>query len=272
MPSLSALLLTFLCAFSKFAMVAADSEADMASLPRLLEVDAIFPRNDTYQPVFPFPVVVAVRGLPAAFPHGLRVQLRMGPSGTTPQFVGELDYLPGDVAKATDTFYMIESEFRIINSTSPNWEVNWMLMLDPNCTVTEDNPYDSNNYTEIKGSIEFTIDKEGKLPDIVSLDDSCPVPLASFNMTGADGFTPFNGPNNCFEYVDHPADPCAVKGTSSLESKVKSRMERLLCKGQKWPQDSQKFACPYSGATATQPISQTIMIAGALLWAILMGI
>lgn len=267
MSSLSRLLCCVGVVFKFAVIVAADSTADLQALPRLLEVDVIFPRNDTYKPVFPFPIVIAARGLPAADPHGLRVQLTMGPRGPFSKFIGEMHYSPGDLAKATDVFYMIDSDFDIINSTSASWELHWLFLLDPNCTVTKDDPNDRNNNTEIKGSIKFTIDKEGKLPDIVPLDDSCPVPIASFNMTGADDYTPVNGPNDCFVYVDHPADPCAVKGTSLLESKVRSKMEGLLCDGRKWPQDSQKFICPVSAAPLTQPILRAVMIAGALLWA-----
>ncbi|KAL1866814.1 hypothetical protein VTK73DRAFT_4513 [Phialemonium thermophilum] len=257
--------------FLRVAIVAAESVPEQEELPRLLEVDVIFPRNDTYRPVFPFPVVVAIRGLPAAYRHGLDVQLFMGPRDIPTYVLGGLDYYtPGDLGKATDTFYIVRPDIRIINSTTPGWQLEYLVLLNPNCTVTREDRDRRNNETEISRTIEFTIDeKAGKFPDIVPLDGSCPQPIASFNMTGQHGYIPFPG-DDCFVYVDYPADPCAVKATSSVESMVGTMMNRLLCKGHKWPQDAQKVACPYSAAVSTWRIPYPALLAGLLMWATIM--
>lgn len=269
MPS-SSRLLFWLCVF-KFIIVTAESKDDLTSLPRLLEVDVVFPRNDTYRPIFPFPIVVAVRGAPATVHHGLDVLLDLGPVGMAGRPVGRLDLEPDDLVMATDPYYIIDEDIHLINSTSPHWQLHWRFLLDPNCTATPDDPTAQNNYTEFEGSIHFTLGDEGKLPDIVSSDNSCPAPIASFNVTDMGSYVPRNGPNSCLELVDKRPDPCAVKGTASLASKVKSRMERLLCKGEAWPESLRKFSCPMSSAPSTQPILRLFMFSGATaLWAMVM--
>lgn len=259
MPSLF-VSLYLLWAFAR-SISAKGSSEDLTSLPRLVEVDLIFPRNDTYRPVFPFPLVVAVRGAAAALKHGLLVQLFVGTSTRSMDLSGSLE--PKDFLElpSADPYYWILLDWHIINSTSPHWRFDWSLSLDPNCTATPDKPMAQNNYTSLDGSVYFTIDKQGKLPDIVPSVDSCPLPIASFNMTcPGSGYVPYRGPDNCFAYIDQLPDPCPVKATPSLESKV--TMQAALCEGQDWPNNTQKFFCPRGSAHSTHIVSQALIITG----------
>lgn len=195
MPSLS-FLLCCLCAFSGTIVSAKQAKEDLTTLPRALELDLVFPRNDTYKPVFPFPIVVAVRGAPAMMDFGLDLELSMGPD--IPGLLtsaGGLTDVPIALLTKKDTYYLISANTRLINSTSPHWRLDWMFILNPNCTAAlnstaPDSPPASINYTDIRGSLHFTVSSEGKLPDIVPSDDSCPLPIVAYNVTGHETYNP----------------------------------------------------------------------------------
>jgi hypothetical protein len=119
-----------------------EAQDDDRSLPANVEVDLIFPRNDTYKPIFPFPIVFVIRGGRATLEHGLHVwwsaEYASRTLYTTAPSSGYLSGKDDQIYGSTEPiYYLIQESQAVVNSTFPHWRLDWGVTINQNCTFAE---------------------------------------------------------------------------------------------------------------------------------------
>jgi hypothetical protein len=141
-------------------------EAAGVVYPGIFEVDALFPRNETYTPQTLMPIVFAVQNpsLAAPLEASITWDLWEGNNYSSPGSVagGALDIYLGDYPSNETSL-----EYRIINTISyPEgfWTLYWNLQIN-NCSEFVNT---TAQYTNVNGTTVFTVSKSGQTPDLVA--------------------------------------------------------------------------------------------------------
>jgi hypothetical protein len=235
------------------------SSTNFSTLPANVEVDLIFPRpNETYQPVYPFPIIFALRGAAATLDYDLQLEWELLPPGNV-SYNGENggSLFQEDLAavRGNATYYMIQRT-TAINSASknPTWGFQWFFNLAPNCSTPIGNTMATNLTVQV-GNIHFYTSPTGKLPDIIPDDGSCPLPLVAYTVANHEyypneGRGAYSGDCLVLNQLDQPPlpSPCDVKANSSLVAQVSQKLTAdMKCPGTTWPDPTFNGTCT-SGA------------------------
>ena len=255
------------------------------------ELDLIFPRiNETYKPVYPFPVVFAIRNPGAVWPYNFHFEWTMMPinkrasesdHGRFPLIVDGLS--TSGIFEGSDPHYQIYGAVEVFNTTHKEWFIDWGATLLRNCTDNERTATpDQINATT--GNFRFYFDKEnGKLPDIyqpdasassadADADSGCPRPLWTVNLS--DESRPDSGCVRLDLEDPYPEpSPCAVRPTEELAANVTAEMLRTaMCVGvTEWPSEELTGYCgdedwsPSLGSKAASSIGTAIPLVATLL-------
>jgi len=278
----------FLGTFAVLGMQA--QEKPSPPFPIDLGVSLIFPRpNETYRPVYPFPIVFAFTGATKAWPYGFRLSWSIEGNWSSPTKIEDLPYdqayfpergySSGSLKPADEPYYSINGTDRIMNTTSTLWRFGWSLSVLQECSPSNE------GYSYWKtGYFNFSISPNGSLP---SFEPKGACPLEIHHLRFLDNrTTPMNVTEGRFSErcvvvtdVEGEGDPCSIDTGSELEAMVEAEMLRYAeCpKNQSWPDednllgpDSCRELYPSSkesaegGADFVLPYAATSIILGAL--------
>lgn len=150
------------------------------NLPTTVELDIVFPQNDTYQRTSDFPIVFAVQNAATAVPYGFWIQWALT----------DLDHQNSTVLRKLDqdtwknasltgsgAYLLATNSPAIANSKATKWSLDWSMGFHQNCTaghqIVSPSPLGTNGY-EISGSMVFTTSAIGKTLDFLTT-RPCPV-------------------------------------------------------------------------------------------------
>ena len=194
------------------------------SLPADLQVDLLFPRNDTiYAPTQWFPVVFGVKNLDAVWP----LDVSLGVTVTDHEFTrngggpdwqyqfGSLTFTEALESTAPGEFFFHIPAFNMTNGTTGSYTVAWQLNFRHRCFDNSTDEADgwSNSPNGYRSRyIEFHTAPGAQLPDIEATVNSCPDPSpetsAAVRVTKV-GET----------HWKYPAEPCPWLETDSVPAK-----------------------------------------------------
>ncbi|EXK32524.1 hypothetical protein FOMG_12693 [Fusarium oxysporum f. sp. melonis 26406] len=162
--NVSLLLGVFLGTFSVLGMQA--KEKPSPPFPIDLGVSLIFPQpNETYRPVYPFPIVFALTGATKA---GFKLQWRLEGNWTTPIKKEDVPivygsapdwlYSSGSLDPATEPYFVINATGIMGNTSYTEWELGWSLSVLQECSPGPE------RYWKY-GSINFSTSSSALLPN-----------------------------------------------------------------------------------------------------------
>ena len=215
--------------------------AAQLTFPVTVEVDLIFPRNNTYSPTAHMPIVFAIQNSRYAVPLDLSFQYTLfngsGVFNTPLVTYRELNLTSADFS-SSDPYFAIDS-VPYMNTTEGVWTFTW-TSFSGNCSYTVINGTHNQaalgagvwgtHVAQDSGPIEFTIKNGAQQPDLVAAtaDDTCANSgNFTFNVTGTLNVTYpplFNGRSSCAvlptPLSTPPANPCGAKLNSSAASSI----------------------------------------------------
>ena len=240
-----------------------------AAVPETVELDLVFPRNETYRPVYPFPIVFALRNPAVIWPFdftfvaklewwsdeedrvvstraGFR-QLGHHPNAGYPY--NDSPVYPDD---SGEPLFFINATFvitKLMNSTTTTpATVRWNFGLDRNCTANVHPDDTVGRPPQMAGHINLSFAPDGALPDFGdayndknNVNGGCPIGLGAINIAGQMPFDEPRASGVCpilYEAEPTPEpDPCQVTVDEQLGSRVSSAMmaSERCDEGAVWP-------------------------------------
>jgi hypothetical protein len=219
-------LTTFLLAVSS--TLSATAAADV-TFPATVEVDFIFPRNETYTPTPVFPIVFAIQNLAAASPIGpLEISWTIMKDGSDQPLYAE--HTVEDNTDSTDPHYVNLWTGGLDGAEAAGtYQLYWMVIFS-RCLGQKDSVggiSDSrgNNFT-------FTIDPGAQQPNLSADLDACPAQNATIMIEESWPVDFKDSPRSSCGVVsrrDPPASPCAVKLDSAAASSIAAEVTASAC-------------------------------------------
>ncbi|KAF5562708.1 hypothetical protein FNAPI_3027 [Fusarium napiforme] len=223
-------------------------EKPSSQFPIDLGVSLIFPRpNETYRPVYPFPIVFALTGAAKAWPYGFKLQWRLEGNWTTPIKKEDVPiaygsapnwlYSSGSLDPATEPFFVVNATDIISNTSYDEWELGWSLSILQECSPGPE------RYWKY-GSINFSISSSGSLPSYKPK-GPCPFEIQHIrlldNRTTPKEVVDDRRSESCVVVTDQEGegDPCSIDTGDKLATMVRAEMLRYAgCPdNQSWPDE-----------------------------------
>jgi hypothetical protein len=216
---------TFLWAVS--CALSSTAAADVA-LPATVEVDVIFPHNNTYAPGPVFPVVFAIQNLAAASSIGpLEISWAIAKVGSSEPIFREQTV---DKTDSTDTQYISLWTGELDGAEAAGrYELYWMVTFSK-CLGAKDNAGLSSDSRG--GSFTFTLDPDAQQPHPSADLDACPAQNATILIEESWPVNVDNPPRDACGVVsksDPPANPCAVKLDTAAASRIAAEVTASAC-------------------------------------------
>lgn len=207
---------------------------EKAKLPQKIEIDLIFPQNNTsYMPNNYFPIAFAVQNAGTAWPLGLELSVEIRP--VAPAFSdsdSDSFTLGDDVAGATsgnatsDPSLLVHASTIITNTTEGQFYIIWSYVLDNTCAAT------GQQYVSELMNISFNTSLGAAAPDIAVAIESCPSQFSlievdrNSNTSIIDG----NGKRCTLDLFSKNGtgggDPCGLK---PLAQTIATNVSRAMC-------------------------------------------
>ncbi|KAJ4318852.1 hypothetical protein N0V84_006666 [Fusarium piperis] len=225
---------------------------ESSALPFDLRVNLVFPRpNETYRPVYPFPVVFAITGAAEAWPYQFNFRWWLEGNHSWPIRIDELPLASGDFPEETtftnerfepaaEPYYLIAGKGLVVNSTSTEWQLGWQLRIAQECEPGEYGSYYK------AGHMNFSTSPNGSLPSMATTTGTpCPLEVMHLrfleNRTTPKNVTEYRYSNSCVVVTDQEGsgDPCKIDTGDKLKSLVTAKMlEIASCPtNQTWPDE-----------------------------------
>ncbi|KAK1955658.1 hypothetical protein LY78DRAFT_664115 [Colletotrichum sublineola] len=218
------------------------------ALPSSIEVDLIFPRNDTvYKPVWPFPIVFAVRNASQLwqsddefFEFWVKWELTGLTdinSSQTPLLFSSGVWQTDKNATTNDTITIIEPSRRnLVNAPEKYFQLKYTTTMFGTCPLNKTGYGEDSKPQSVSfdGQVVFTTDPDaGQVPSIADTDE-CPTFVGSFEVTDArhdwGSLCPVMSPDS------PPPQACGLKMDGALANEVSQAMlARADCPGGTWP-------------------------------------
>ncbi|KAI1122148.1 hypothetical protein F5Y10DRAFT_254732 [Nemania abortiva] len=251
-PRLSLLGVTL---FSLLAAVAANAP----QYPTTLEVDIVFPRNDTYAPVEAFPLVIAIQNnsLSQFLKFDMTMLWAIFHADNQTEWV-ELGSFQANPPTSDDPRYLVSATAKL-NNTEGRFRMNWRVGMS-NCSITNVNASGTStvdsHYIEYTTNTYFTLQNAAQPPDLVaatSSDTCASIEALVLNITGATplpGVPPIPGLSpmeqlQCpvFGNATTSPTPCSVQLNQSQAASISASATAVAC--DEWPTDDPgyKAAC-----------------------------
>jgi hypothetical protein len=215
--------------------------AAQLTFPAAVEVDLIFPRNDTYSPTAHMPIVFAIQNSRYAAPLDLSFQYTIYRGADLDDEIGFgamiLKYAD---FSSSDPYFALDS-VPYMNTTEGIWSIMWTVYA-ANCShaVIGDPPgvgqtnvgggISASHLPYNSGPTQFTTKNGAQQPDLVAAtaDDTCASSgNFTFDVTGTLKVADpplFNGRSSCAvlptPLSKPPANPCGAKLNSSAASSI----------------------------------------------------
>ncbi|KAF9871457.1 hypothetical protein CkaCkLH20_11104 [Colletotrichum karsti] len=219
------------------------------ALQAQIEVDLIFPQpNKTYKPIYPFPVVFAIRNASQLWlPHGqaLPFQLswsvtgytRHGPNGTIDdrKAFGEQLWTSKDTDAPdpeNDTVIFVDAPRNLADKTQRDFWLHYHAILLETCGA--DTAVGKGEDVRFADVVSFSVDPDnGEIPDFEDTMMTCPTFIGSYAIEDTSKNCAAMAPN-----ASVPApDPCGIRGErGDLAAWVRAKMlQRASCENGTWP-------------------------------------
>jgi hypothetical protein len=204
---------------------------DTAAYPATVEFDVVFPSNKTYAPAPVFPIVFAVQNLAAAAPATpISIQWDIVDINDGRRTLGSAD-LPN--TSSSDPYYVY------VGATWLMYAGHYRLRLSAYyqyCPSPDDDKANSRASDGLKASLlqdwslHFTLEAGAQQPDLGADMDTCPVPMATVEMTD----DPLREPHSICAIPDSdsgqpPANPCAAKLDKEAASSISAKLAKSTC-------------------------------------------
>ncbi|KAI1764140.1 hypothetical protein GGR53DRAFT_334810 [Hypoxylon sp. FL1150] len=266
------------------------SSESTINFPAIVDVELIFPRNDTYAPANLTPIVFGIRNSQLAAPLDISFDWNLWNLDDLdgPGIGGLFDLRNVNFSNVSDPYFAHEYTTQL-NVTEARWSLVWS-MGSGNCSATpaaDDGAAASglSFYNRVR-SVQFTTKKGAQQPDIAAAattdDDTCTDNYFTFNVTGVLD-TPitakYDGRDTCavLAPTNMSATPteklCEFGADASAASSISAAMTATACAAL-----HPVVSCPPdtpSGASPSTRISllvekivwlEAAVLAGALLW------
>ncbi|EFZ03084.1 hypothetical protein X797_005831 [Metarhizium robertsii] len=216
------------------------SVAADASKPETVEVDLVFPHNDTYAPAALMPLVFAVQNFPASRPLFLQIDFDIfhTPSWNTTIQQGIIFLNHANYSTNASTLHFVYDWTTRLNNTEGSWAM-WWGVYSANCTDTGRAPGPLKldlNYK--RNLVHFSTKHGAQQPDLVaaSKDGVCDKTTGvAFNITEVKEVSWFNR-----QSVDHDVcpilapeapkpNPCLAKVNATTASSILYDIESNAC-------------------------------------------
>ncbi|KAI1778199.1 hypothetical protein F4818DRAFT_405165 [Hypoxylon cercidicola] len=210
------------------------------AFPATVDVELIFPRNDTYAPTVLMPIVFAIRNAQLAAPldlnFGWTVYNMDDPHG--PAIDGYLHLTNVDFSNTSDPYFAFRTTNEF-NATEASWYLIWTLSSG-NCSRSDASRGDDGVASSISfynrvNPVSFTTRNGAQQPDLVPSDDTCASPDSyfTFNVTGILG-TPdpakYDGRDTCavLAPTNMTASPTAALCGAGIDASAASSISAAI--------------------------------------------
>ncbi|KAL1891066.1 hypothetical protein Sste5346_007891 [Sporothrix stenoceras] len=262
-------------------MLAGAATVIATTFPQTVEVDVVFPRNETYAPSAVFPIVFAIQN-PALAPSldpGFQFELWQNIAHNNSLDLPNIDLGSTNFTNATGSVYVYTYALNI-NTTSngadasTQYNLAWSFSAG-NCSASSTDSTEASSFGGgfVFNNVIFTIAKEGGVaPSINTTDSSSCKDLSylAFNLTGTltvpDPAKQWDGHSSCAVFSDstpNPAsgNPCAATANASVAASILAGAKSSACAAA-----TPAISCPAKSAAGTI-VPMTGRMAGA--WALL---
>lgn len=215
--------------------------AGATNFPATVEVDLVFPRNDTYAPTALFPIVFAFQNAALAPSLDPGFDLTLWDSTFTTGQPLSLDLKNTNFSSDPTYVYTYVTTLNTTNSsTAASYSLSWAFSAG-NCSETNGAQTIGGGFRD--NTVVFTIQSGAQQPDLVAATTetgsaSCAnMSHFAFNLTGTLGVTQpakYDGRDTCAVFSDVeplvPGNPCAVQLSSATASSILVSLTASACK------------------------------------------
>ncbi|KAL4903341.1 hypothetical protein BDW74DRAFT_156202 [Aspergillus multicolor] len=141
-----------------------------------VEVDQIFPRNETYAPTRYFPIIWGLQNATTAYPYAFTLywRLRLADSavfvlegdGRFPES-DNLDETYSSGAAPTDPIVFHDFPLKMRNFTTGHWELQWRFGFEYNCSLSDPGFPDEHSSKQPWNNVTFSIAEGGKSVELL---------------------------------------------------------------------------------------------------------
>ncbi|KAF6792018.1 LysM domain-containing protein-like protein 5 [Colletotrichum sojae] len=264
---------SFLIAFCLVALAQAERR-----LPADLQVDILFPRNETYAPTQRFPIVVGIQNLDAVWPLNTMILyldvLSLEAHRKKEESLWQQAYLgissgmfPDKVGPDPPRQFLYYPTINMTNGTTDQMVLRWAVTIQKRCygnSSHEDGGYgwDSGAGLDTYRQIIFSTAPGGQSPDVAATLDACPEggenTTATIRVTGMGSTGNFQEHCPIFDPGVHPTR-CAYRDVAQeVAANVSADiMKRIGCDDGTW----QNITAP-TGVTVAQLAAWNTQIGG----------
>jgi hypothetical protein len=243
---------------------------DATTFPATVEVDLIFPRNDTYAPTALFPVVFAFQNaaLVPSLDPGISITLYNGASASKATVATPVLDLRNTNFTGSDPTYVSTYITGLDKLSDGAYTLNWQTSAG-NCSNTNGPLTFGGGW--VGTSLHFSVKKGAQQPDLVAATASCTnASHFAFNLTGTLPVTQsdqWDGHSSCavFADVQQPqvaGNPCAVVVSAAQASNISASMTASACAAV-----SPVVSCPpsnNSAAAGSRAVAFSTAVLGSL--------
>ncbi|KAI9367407.1 hypothetical protein BJX61DRAFT_547510 [Aspergillus egyptiacus] len=216
-----------------------------------VELDLVFPRNETYRPIYPFPIVFALRNPAALWPFDFTLTAKLewwsheeNRTASTSAGFDQLGHFPNSDSGAYDhspvypddlgdPLFIINSSIAVADIRQDTTAaISWDFGLQRNCTADR-----------FLGRVELSFASDGVLPSFANDVDEEQCPVVAVGAIGIAGQMQPTGPEadigTCaiLQEEQPEPDPCALTIDKELATRVaEAMMASIYCDGATgWP-------------------------------------
>ena len=189
------------------------------TFPSNVEIDIIYPRNDTYDHAEVFPIIFAIQGAKAAwdfqFHFDWSINYADGYASNGLVSYGRAENVYEGVSAPSDPFIVANRTISLFKSSGDHkYKLSWKYGFYTNCTTDQTGFTIESRAWNAQGSIIFTIQSGAKKADIT---EPGPCPLLG-GVVGMQG----NSSSGCVHLGDSgiSANPCAVTVNAAMASSI----------------------------------------------------
>ncbi|KAH9209716.1 hypothetical protein DL95DRAFT_466565 [Leptodontidium sp. 2 PMI_412] len=166
------------------------------NLPADLQIDLLFPRNETYEPAQYFPIIFGINNLDAVWPLNIRIEVLVRPNDWSPNITSpnwqSMDVgltsrdLPADGDQAPGKRFFHFPTVNMTNGTTNSFNIVWRAILPYWCfanetSLNDPDPNIGNGGRRWKSApghssrlVQFSTAQDAQRPDIEATINSCP--------------------------------------------------------------------------------------------------
>lgn len=191
----------------------------------MVELDPIFPRNETYAPLRYFPLAWGLQNAQTAYPYGFKIYWRLSLADSA-KFIRQGDGIfppederTGSFSEApapSDPVIFHDFPIQLMNFSTGHWELEWRFGFEHNCSLTDPGTPSEHYSQQPWQSLVFAIAEGGKTVDLE--ERSC----ASENAVAFKVSEPhYNEYDQTCPVVEQAVpDPCSLEFTAEAAENI----------------------------------------------------